>query len=158
MRTLIVYFSKFGNTKRLAEAMTETMKPAGDARAIDTDKLVVSDLEGADLIVVGSPTHAFSVPQAVRTALDALPLSILSAKSIAAFDTTVKVWPLRYLRAAPKILSRLTRLGGRAIARPQTFFVQTKTPQKTGEIDLLLQGELDRARKWAARLVEQSGS
>ncbi len=33
MKTLIVYFSKFGNTRKLAEAMAETMKQAGDARA-----------------------------------------------------------------------------------------------------------------------------
>ena len=156
MRTLIVYFSKFGNTRRLAEAMAETLKAAGEARTVDVNRLTAADVEGVNLVVVGSPTHAFSLPRAVRTALDALPLSILSAKSVAAFDTTVKLWPLRHLRASPKLLALLARLGGHAVARPQTFYVQTKNPQKTGEINLLLDSELEHARKWAAKLVEQS--
>jgi flavodoxin len=156
MRALIVYFSKFGNTRRLAEAMAEAMKLAGDARAIDIDKLAASDFEGVDLVVVGSPTHAFSVPQAVRTALDALPLSILSAKSVAAFDTTVRRWPFRSLRASPKLLARLTRLGGRPIAKPETFYVHMRNPEKTGDPNLLFDGELERARQWAARLLERS--
>lgn len=157
MKTLIVYFSKFGNTKRLAEAMAETLKASGETRTVDIDRLTAADVDSVNLVVVGSPTHAFSLPQAVRTALDALPLSILSAKSVAAFDTTVKPWPLRHLRASPKLLALLTRLGGRAVAKPQTFYVQTKNPQKTGEIDLLLDGELKRACQWAAKLVEQLG-
>lgn len=158
MRALIVYFSRFGNTRRLAEAMAETMKQAGEARVIGIDRLAASDFDGVDLVVLGSPTHAFSVPQEVRTALDALPLAILGGKSIAAFDTTVKLWPLRHLRASPKLLAHLTRLGGNPIARPQTFYVNTKNPQKTGEIDLLLAGEFERAKEWAAKLLEPSGT
>ncbi len=95
MRTLIVYFSKFGNTRKLAEAMAETMRQAGDVRVIAIDQLAASDFEGVDLVVMGSPTHGFTVPQAVRTVLEALPLAILSGKSVAAFDTTVKLWPLQ---------------------------------------------------------------
>lgn len=155
MRTLIVYFSKFGNTRRLAEAMADTMRRTGDARLIGIERLAASDFDGIDLVVMGSPTHGFTVPPEVRTVLEALPLAILGGKSVAAFDTTVKLWPLRYLRASPKLLRRLRHLGGNAVARPETFFVATKNPQKTGEIDLLLGGELERARKWAAGLLER---
>lgn len=31
-----------------------------------------------------------------------------------------------------------------------------KNPEKTGNPNLLLDGELDRARQWATRLIEQS--
>jgi flavodoxin len=156
MRALIVYFSKFGNTRRLAEAIAETAKRAGDARAIDIDRLAASDFEGVDLVVVGSPTHAFTVPQAVRSVLESLPLAILGGKSVAAFDTTVRRWPFRHLRAAPKLLGRLTRLGGTPIAKPETFYVHMKNPEKTGDPNLLLDGELDRARKWAGQMLELS--
>jgi flavodoxin len=156
MRTLIAYFSKFGNTRRLAETMAETTKQAGDTRVISIDQLAASDFDGVDLVVMGSPTHAFTLPQAVRTVVESLPLAILGGKSVAAFDTTVKPWPLRRLRASPKLLDRLVRLGGAPVARPETFFVATKTPQKSGQIDLLLEGELDRARLWTARLLQQA--
>lgn len=158
MRTLIVYFSKFGNTGRLAEAMAETLGRTGQIRTVNMDQLATSHFEAAELIVMGSPTHAFTLPQAVRSVLDAQPLSILSGKSVAAFDTTVKLWPLRHLRASPKLLEYLKRLGGTPVARPKTFYVRTKNPHKSGDIDLLLAGELDRARKWADGLVDQVGT
>jgi len=155
VKTLIVYFSKFGNTRKVAEAIAETMGQAGEARTVGIDRLAPSDFDAIDLVIVGSPTHAFSVPQEVRAVLNELPLAILGGKSVAAFDTTVRPWPLRYLRAAPKLLGHLTGLGGTPVARPQTFFVQTKNPQKSGEINLLLDGELDRARQWAGTILRQ---
>lgn len=158
MRTLIVYYSKFGNTRRIAEALAETMREAGDARLIAIDQLTASDLEAADLVVVGSPTHAFSVPEAVRSVLDAQPAGILAGRLVAAFDTTVRPWPLRRLRASPKLLDHLTRLGGKPIAPPETFFVAMKSPQQSGETDMLLEGEHDHARQWAQKLLTPSAA
>jgi len=155
MKTLIVYFSKFGNTKRLAEAMAETMKSAGDVRVITMDQLGVPDLEGVELVVMGSPTHAFTVPESVRSALAALPLGILAGKSVAAFDTTVRPGPLRHFRAAPKLLRRLSQLGGKPVAQPQTFFVRTSGTQGTGARDLLLEGQIAQAQDWAGRILRQ---
>ena len=156
MRTLIVYFSKFGNTRKVAETIAEAMRQAGDARAVGMDQLAPSDLEAVDLVVVGSPTHAFTVPQAVRAALDALPPGILAGKSVAAFDTTVKLWPLRYMRASPKLLRQLRQLGGEPVAPPQTFFVKTSGTRQPGEVDLLLEGQMEQARQWANGLLKLS--
>ena len=66
MRTLVVYFLKFGNTRRLAQAMAETVKQAGEARPVSIEDLTVPEFEGVDLVVVGSPTHGFTVPQNMR--------------------------------------------------------------------------------------------
>ena len=156
MKAIIVYFSKFGNTRKVAETIAEGMRQAGDARVVNIDQLAASDLEGADLVVVGSPTHAFTVPQAVRSALDALPQGTLAGKSVAAFDTTVKLWPLKFMRASPKLLRRLRQLGGRPVTQPQTFFVKTSSAQRPGEVDLLLEGEMERAREWAHGLLNLS--
>lgn len=156
MTSLIVYFSKFGNTRRLAEAMAEPLGRSGAVCVVPIDQLAPSDLKGVDLVVMGTPTHAFSLPQAVAAILKTLSSGILAGKSVAAFDTTVKPWPFRHMRASPKLLRHLTRLGGKPVAQPQTFFVQTKTPQKTGQIDLLLEGELERALKWAGEVLDKS--
>jgi len=155
INALIVYFSKFGNTRRIAEAVAEVMKQAGDARVVSIDQLAASDFEPADLAVMGCPTHGFNVPQEVRTILEAQPPGILTGKRVAVFDTTVRAWPLRRLRASPKLLDQLSRLGGTPIALPQTFFVWARNPQKTGEINLLREGELERARQWANELLHQ---
>jgi flavodoxin len=155
MKTLIVYFSKFGNTRRVAQAIAETMKQTEDAHVVGLDQLTTSDFEGVDLVVLGSPTHGFTVPEAVRSALAALPPGILAGKSVAAFDTTVRPWPLRLFRAAPKLLRQLRQLGGQPIAQPQTFFVRTSSTQGTGERDLLFEGQIDRARDWAQEILKQ---
>ena len=155
MKTLIVYFSKFGNTRRVAQAVAETMKQAGDTRVVSIERLTASDLEGVDLVVLGSPTHGFTVPEAVRSTLAALPPGILAGKSVAAFDTTVRPWPLRLFRASPKLLRQLSQLGGKPVARPQTLFVQTHSTQGTGDHDLLLEGQIDRAQEWASEILGQ---
>ena len=108
MKTLIVYFSRFGNTRRVAQAVAETMKQAGEARIVSIDQLAPSDFEGVDLVVMGSPTHAFGVPQEMRSALATLPAGILTGKSVAAFDTTVRPWPLRSFGPRPKCCDSLT--------------------------------------------------
>jgi hypothetical protein len=46
MRTLIVYFSKFGSTNRIAQAIAETLKQAGDIRVIGIDQLTASHSAG----------------------------------------------------------------------------------------------------------------
>ncbi len=156
MKTLIVYYSKFGNTRRVAEAMAETLGRAGEVRVVGIEQLSAGDWEGVDLVVVGSPTHAFSVPAAVRSALAKQPRGILAGKSVAAFDTTVRRWPFRRLRASPKLLRRLRRLGGTPIAKPETFFVAMHGEPQAGGTDLLEDGQIDRARQWAARLLDPS--
>jgi len=156
MKTLVVYFSKFGNTKRVAEAVAEVMRQAGEARIMSIDQLAASDFEGADLVIMGSPTHGFTVPQEVRAVLEAFPQGSLSGRCMAAFDTTVGVWPLKRMRASPKLLGQLSRLGGKPVAQPETFFIRARNPQKTGEVDLLLEGEIERARQWAAEILDKS--
>lgn len=158
MRVLIVYSSKFGNTRRVAEAIAEVAKQAGDTRVVDIEQLAASDFEGVDLVVMGSPTHALTLPAAVRSVLAAQPPGLLAGKSVAAFDTTVKPWPLRHLRASPKLLRQLQRLGGRPVARPKTFFVRMIGAQQPGEVNLLLEGEIERARAWAGKVLERSNA
>jgi flavodoxin len=156
MKTLIVYYSKFGNTRRVAEAMRETMGQAGEVRVVGIEQLSASDWEGVDLVVMGSPTHAFTLPAAVRSFLKVQPKGILEGKSVAAFDTTVRAWPFRRLRASPKLLRRLRRLGGTPVARPETFFVALHGAAEAGGTDLLEAGQIDRARQWAAQLLNPS--
>jgi flavodoxin len=156
MKTLVVYFSKFGNTRRLAEAIAEVLQQAGETRVLSMNRLAPSAFEGMDLVVVGSPTHGFTVPPYVRSALAALPAGTLTGKAVAAFDTTVKLWPLRLMRAAPKLLRLLRQLGGRPVARPETFVVKTSGTKQPGEVDLLLAGELERSRQWAGELLRHS--
>ena len=55
---LVIYYSKSGNTKEMAETIAEAMNSAGLAtRCKSVDETKVDDLLTADAIVVGSPTY-----------------------------------------------------------------------------------------------------
>lgn len=63
MNALIVYESMFGNTRKVAEAIARALESASVdvtlKRAADAPK----ELAGYELIVVGAPTHAHTLPQ-----------------------------------------------------------------------------------------------
>ena len=151
MNTLIVYFSKFGHTQRIAEAMARQLGAGhGQAHLVSSDELQSADLAAADLVLLGSPTHNMNLPKDVRPVLESLPRRCLRGKRIAAFDTSYKMnWLLARFTAAPRLSRKLRKLGGKQVARPQTFFVVAREGP-------LFEGELERAAAWAATLNGQS--
>ena len=159
MKTLIVYFSQFGNTKRVAKAIAETLMQAGEARAISIDQFTASDLSNVDLVVMGSPTHYQNLPKAFRRIFETLPKRSLRGKSVAAFDTSLDMWgPIMLLTAAHRLLSKLRKLGGKRIARPETFLVKANDSKRDGEIDLLCDGEIERAKEWTVAVLKETES
>ena len=156
MKTLVAYFSKFGNTRRIAEAIVETLMQAGDVRTINVDQLAVPDLQEVDLVVMGSPTHYQNLPKAVRPIFKTLPRRVLTDKSVAAFDTSLKTWgPIMLLTAAHRLLPKLRKLGGKRVVPPETFLVEAGDSRRDGEIDLLCDGEIERAKEWAAAILKR---
>jgi flavodoxin len=149
MNGLVVYYSKFGNTQTVAAAIAETLESEGPVRLISTDELTASDLEEADLLVMGTPTHRMNLPEAVRPVLKALPKQALRGASIAAFDTSYKMsWLLNKFTASKRLHRGLRKLGGRPLVPPETFLV-------VGREGPLYDGEVERARMWAESLLER---
>lgn len=155
MKSYLVYYSRFGNTKAVASAIAEVLGSAGEASLASIDELAADDLADADLVVFGSPTHYQNLPKAVRAALETLPKRSLQGKRVAAFDTSVETWgPLMRMTAAHRLLPKLRKLGGRRYARPETFVVvRGATPDGEERQDRLCEGELERARAWADTLL-----
>lgn len=143
MNALVVYFTKFGQTQKIAETIAATL---GSARAVSLDAVRDSDLEQADLVVMGSPTHRMNLPEAVRPMLKALPHRILRGTPVAAFDTSYKMsrW-LTPFTAAKRLNRKLRQLGGKPVVPPETFYVV----QREGP---LYDGEIERARAWADQI------
>lgn len=149
MNALVVYFSKYGNTQKVAEAIAETLEAAGSSRALSLEQLTASDMSDIDLIVMGSPTHRMNLPEAVRPMLEALPKRVLRGTPVAAFDTSYKMSAfLARFTASKKLASKLRRLGGRRIVPPETFHVV----EREGP---LYDGEIERARAWAKMILER---
>ena len=62
MRGFVVYESLFGNTARIAQAVVDGLK---DYLDVEQHSVAEGQLPGgADLLVIGGPTHAFSMSRA----------------------------------------------------------------------------------------------
>lgn len=143
MNILVVYFSKFGNTLTVAEAVAKKLRSKGAVRVISSEVLAAADFDKVDLVVMGTPTHNMNLPKAVRPVFERLPKRLLKGKLVAAFDTSYKMsWWLTHFTAAKRLSQKLRKLGGKRVVPPETFHV-------TGREGPLYEGEIERAQAWA---------
>lgn len=149
MKTLVVYYSKFGHTQSVAEVIAQVLAAEGPTQVLSTDELDVEALRQADLIIMGTPTHKMNLPEAVRPVLDSLPRRILPKTPVAAFDTSYKMNAfLARFTAAKRLDRKLRKLGGKRIVPPETFYVM----EREGP---LYDGEIERAQAWAEAIRKQ---
>ena len=150
MNALVVYFSKFGYTKMIAEAISKTLQQEGKARVISSDELAAADFDNVDLVIMGSPTHKMNLPKAVRPVFESLPKKILKGKLVAAFDTSyvMSEW-LYHFTAGKRLAQKLRKLGGKRIVSPAIFHVM----EREGP---LYEGETERAKAWAKLVLDRS--
>ena len=89
MKALIVYDTKHGNTKQVAELIGEGLKTI-EENEVTIESVKEIDLnkdEIYDLILVGSPNHVGRHTKSVKKFIKGLPNASLKGKSFAVFDT-----------------------------------------------------------------------
>jgi flavodoxin len=156
MKALVVYDSVFGSTEKVAQAMGEALSSQAEATTLRVGDVSVDHLSGLDLLVVGSPTRAFSPTPAIKSWLKRLPAGSLKGVKVAAFDTRMVVEEvgsavLSFLvkifgYGAKPIDDRLAKKGGDQCTAPEGFFVQ-------GSEGPLKEGELERAADWVRQIL-----
>lgn len=145
MNGLVVYDSVYGNTEKIARAIGDVL--GSEARVTRKGGVGPADLEGVDLLVVGSPTHGGRATEAIQGLLDRLEGSLPAGTRVAAFDTRLAArWVGIFGYAAPKIADALEEAGGTLVAPGEGFVVK-------GREGPLKDGELDRAADWARGLA-----
>lgn len=167
MTAYVVYESMFGSTQQVARAIAEGLGEHTEVRCVEISAWTAGPDGGAlpddvSLLVVGAPTHAFSLSRAgtradaatkttaplvsagtgVREWLDGVRLP--EGLPVATFDTKVAKpnLPGSAARAAEK---RLRRSGGRPVTPARTFWV-------LGTTEGLRDGELTAAITWGRSL------
>ena len=150
MKTCIYYASRNGNTRDVAEAMADALRPRGPVRIHTLEDDTPAIPEDADLVIVGGPTEGRHATPAVTAFLDGVEPQALRGRAVAAFDTRLD-WP-RWLfgSAAADIVERLLARGARPVASPESFFVTTRPELKPGE--------RERAAEWAASIATNSSN
>ncbi|HEU65913.1 MAG TPA: flavodoxin family protein [Chloroflexi bacterium] len=153
MKALIVYDSMYGNTEQIARAIAGAID---ESRVLRVDEASNSDLESINLLVIGSPTHAFRPTKPVQAFIESIPRDALKGIRVAAFDTRIPAGDVgKGLRlfikiggyAAPHIAQTLKKKGGHLIVPPEGFFVKDKEGP-------LKEGELERAAGWAKGILK----
>lgn len=171
MRTVIVYESLFGNTRKIAEVVAEGIRaqqPGAEVSCIPVAEGTAAVIRGADLLIVGGPTHMRGMSSGmtrkmgvqgeqkkapdvhVEPGFDGPGLrdwlhglgKPTGSFSAAVFDTRAGVRMAG--GAAPGIARRLRRHGYRVLATEGYLIDDTQGPLRAGE--------LDRARDWGASL------
>jgi flavodoxin len=173
MRAVIIYESMYGNTHAIAEAIAQGLLPGNEVTVVPVAGASEELLEGADLVVVGGPTHVHgmsrastrksAVEQADKSGGPVLEAGVtadgpglrdwfgslgqLSAEA-AAFDTRLGA-PVMFTGRASKGIARLLEQHGLTlIAEAESFLVTTDNE--------LRRGEADRAREWGGQLAAKA--
>jgi flavorubredoxin len=91
-KAVIVYYSMFGNTEKIARALAEGFQTSGvDSDVVKAEMVKVDELKRADLLCVGSPTHGWSASKPIKEFLERLKsVEGLRGKKGFAFDTKMK--------------------------------------------------------------------
>ncbi|MEA4846151.1 MAG: flavodoxin family protein [Clostridiaceae bacterium] len=156
MKILIVYDSVFGNTEKIAKAIGDSLD-SESTEVVRVSELKSEQLQGTDLLIVGSPTRAFKPTKAIVDFLIKIPPEGLKGINVAAFDTRSDTEDInsRILNgfvkifgyAAKPISDKLQKKGGNLVLPPEGFFVKdSEGPLKDGE--------LERAAEWAKLIMK----
>jgi hypothetical protein len=164
MKSLVVYESWFGNTRRLAKAIASALAEEGEVELVSVDDPLPSFLH-VDLIVLGAPTHVhgLSSPRSRRGAIDQQGgageigigargwidrLPLCGGPRFAIFDTRAHKPELLVGSAAHGMARRVRRRGYRLVVDSESFFVH-------GTPGPLEEGELERAEEWGRTLANE---
>ncbi len=169
MRAVVVYESMYGNTHKVADAIGAGLETAFDVSVVPVSEVSPEVLAGADLVVVGGPTHAHGMSRAStrKAAVEAAnkPVGGLKVEpdamgaglrewfdslghydaEAAAFDTRLRAPAALTGRASKGVARQLRAHGFHLVAEPESFLVTKQ--------DRLAPEETTRAREWGTKLA-----
>ncbi len=117
MKTLVIYDTNYGNTKKIAKAVAS--KLGKGTKTVSVADLKKKDLKGIDVLVAGCPVIASSPTEKMSRFLTSLKDNELKGIKAASFDTRMKLF--FFTDAAKKISKELTRAGAVIIAKTPGF-------------------------------------
>ena len=172
MRTVVIFESVYGSTRQVAEELAAVARRHGHVDVVRAEDADVGALDGADLVLVGGPTHLHGlstrasrqsglVGPVIDAGAGAQPgpdvpgpglrdwfraVGRVEGIAAAAFDTRLAGPELATGRASRGIARRLHHFGFTEVAAPRSFLVTRDNE--------LVAGEAARARQWGESVFE----
>jgi flavodoxin len=150
MKGVVIYDTTYGNTKKIAEAITEILKGSG----LEVDIFHVKDIKEIsrdyDFLMLGSPTKIGTMSWAVRSFIGKkIKGEEWANKPFAAFDTEMEGVMKKGGRSAAEKISKKLKDKGLKQLQPELKIIVLgmKGPLKDGEIE--------KAKEYAKGLVSE---
>ncbi len=148
-KIMVVYESKYGNTKRVAEAIVQGMQRVegteptlSEVKAVDPNSIA-----GYDAVVIGGPNHMGGPTRGVKKFIDNLGKLSLADKRFAVFDTWLGA---DFEKAAKKMEQRVhDKAPAMEMVAP---VLSIKVEAMKGPI---VEGELPKAEEFGAKIASQ---
>jgi hypothetical protein len=166
MRTVIIYETLYGNTREVAEELARVGREHGEVLLVPAEEAGRELTDDADLLLIGGPTHLHGLSWKAtrqvgvsmterRPGIDAPGPGLrdwfhrvgrVDGTPAAAFDTRTDGPEFLTGRASLGISRRLRHHGFVEVAAPKSFVVDAD--------NVLLDGEVERAGRWALSVLE----
>jgi menaquinone-dependent protoporphyrinogen IX oxidase len=153
MKGIIVYDTSYGNTRKIAETIGETLKDS----EIDVDLVYVKDVKKLsakdyDLLVLGSPTKFGTMSFAVKSFLGKVEREEWINKPFAAFDTE-NPENIERAKAENKQWSAAEKIAEKLKEKKMNQLLPVLKASVLGWKGPLVEGEIDRTRNFARDLA-----
>lgn len=140
MKGLVIYYSYYGNTKRVAEEYQKLLEI--ESKLLSADAVTEADILENDFFVIGSPTRAFNMVKPIKNVLKKYK-SAFKDKLVVSFDTRADIVQVnskiltfmvkRFGYAAEKIDKLLVKNGAKLIESHKWYFVKESEGPLTDE-------------------------
>jgi menaquinone-dependent protoporphyrinogen IX oxidase len=153
MKGIVVYDTTYGNTKKIAETIAETLKESGIEVDLfhvkDVKKLIAKDY---DFLVLGSPTKFGTMSLAIRFFLGKVKSEEWMNKPFAAFDTE-NPENIERARIENKEWSAAEKISEKLRDKKMNQLLPVLKAVVFGQKGPLKEGEIDRTKDYARELA-----
>jgi menaquinone-dependent protoporphyrinogen IX oxidase len=153
MKGIVVYDTSYGNTKKIAETIVETLKESG----IEVDLFYVKDVKklsakNYDFFVLGSPTKFGTMSLAVKFFLGKVKSEEWVNKPFAAFDTE-NPENIEQSRIQNKEWSAAEKIAQKLKEKKMNQLLPVLKALVTGQKGPLVEGEIEKTKDYAKQLA-----
>ncbi len=153
MKGIVIYDTSYGNTKKVAETIAETLKESG----LEIDLFHIRDVKKLsgkeyDFIVLGSPTKFGTMSFAMKFFLGKVKDSEWAGKPFAAFDTE-NPENLEKAHAEQKEWSAAEKIADRLKEKKMNLITPVLKALVLGQKGPLQDGEIDKIKEYSKQLA-----